>query len=139
MQEDDYTIQYEGFKLACDPKSLLYLFGMRLDYRWGFLIEAVVEQYCTFAVYGVSSVEAVHRMRQQLMQSVLGNQQDGGVAATPGYSAFIIVMPTARVIILMPTVWMQVLQIQLVQGQEAHICHVLSCASLISPTKCHHN
>lgn len=35
MQDDDYTIQYEGFKLACDPKSLLYVFGMGLDYRWG--------------------------------------------------------------------------------------------------------
>ena len=27
---------YEGgFKLVCDPKSLLYLFGMRLDYSDG--------------------------------------------------------------------------------------------------------
>jgi len=32
LQGDDYVIQYEGFKLACDPKSLLYLFGMNLDY-----------------------------------------------------------------------------------------------------------
>lgn len=32
LKEDDYTIQYDGFKLACDPKSLLYLFGMSLDY-----------------------------------------------------------------------------------------------------------
>lgn len=23
---------YEGVKLVCDPKSLLYLFGMELDY-----------------------------------------------------------------------------------------------------------
>jgi iron-sulfur cluster assembly protein len=30
---DDYVMAYDGFKLACDPKSLLYLFGMRLDYR----------------------------------------------------------------------------------------------------------
>lgn len=30
---DDYIINYEGgFRLVCDPKSLLYLFGMSLDY-----------------------------------------------------------------------------------------------------------
>ena len=30
---DDYVVSYDdGFKLVCDPKSLLYLFGMRLDY-----------------------------------------------------------------------------------------------------------
>lgn len=27
---DDYTMDYEGFKLVVDPKSLLYLFGMNL-------------------------------------------------------------------------------------------------------------
>jgi iron-sulfur cluster assembly protein len=32
-QEDDYIVEYDGgFRLACDPKSLLYLFGMSLDY-----------------------------------------------------------------------------------------------------------
>ena len=31
--EDDYVISYpEGFRLACDSKSLLYLFGLELDY-----------------------------------------------------------------------------------------------------------
>lgn len=47
LQADDYIVEYDGgFKLACDPKSLLYLFGMKLDYsdaligggfnfRWG--------------------------------------------------------------------------------------------------------
>lgn len=30
---DDYTFTYpDGFRLVCDPKSLLYLFGMHLDY-----------------------------------------------------------------------------------------------------------
>jgi iron-sulfur cluster assembly protein len=33
LQEDDYIVEYDGgFRLACDPKSLLYLFGMNLDY-----------------------------------------------------------------------------------------------------------
>eukprot|EP00775_Hariotina_reticulata_P006062 gene6062-6300_t len=32
LKGDDYVIQFDGFKLACDPKSLLYLFGMNLDY-----------------------------------------------------------------------------------------------------------
>lgn len=34
IKEDDYVISYdsEDFKLVIDPKSLLYLFGMRLDY-----------------------------------------------------------------------------------------------------------
>lgn len=34
LKDDDYVIEYEGgaFKMACDPKSLLYLFGMHLDY-----------------------------------------------------------------------------------------------------------
>lgn len=26
------VMEYDGFKLVCDPKSLLYLFGMKLDY-----------------------------------------------------------------------------------------------------------
>lgn len=25
-------MEYDGFKLVCDPKSLLYLFGMKLDF-----------------------------------------------------------------------------------------------------------
>ncbi|KAE8673956.1 Iron-sulfur assembly protein IscA [Hibiscus syriacus] len=29
---DDSVIQYEGFTIVCDPKSLLFLFGMQLDY-----------------------------------------------------------------------------------------------------------
>jgi len=30
---DDMVMEYDGgFKLVCDPKSLLYLFGMQLDY-----------------------------------------------------------------------------------------------------------
>ncbi|KAF8066196.1 hypothetical protein HT031_002518 [Scenedesmus sp. PABB004] len=32
LAADDYVIQHEGFKLAVDPKSLLYLFGLRLDF-----------------------------------------------------------------------------------------------------------
>jgi iron-sulfur cluster assembly accessory protein len=26
------VMEHEGFRLVCDPQSLLYLFGMRLDY-----------------------------------------------------------------------------------------------------------
>ncbi|KAL1202626.1 Iron-sulfur assembly protein IscA [Cardamine amara subsp. amara] len=29
---DDSTIEYEGFTIVCDPKSMLFLFGMQLDY-----------------------------------------------------------------------------------------------------------
>ena len=29
---DDSIIEYNGFVIVCDPKSLLFLFGMQLDY-----------------------------------------------------------------------------------------------------------
>ncbi|OMO55932.1 FeS cluster biogenesis [Corchorus capsularis] len=29
---DDSLIEYNGFTIVCDPKSLLFLFGMQLDY-----------------------------------------------------------------------------------------------------------
>ncbi|KAJ0237595.1 Iron-sulfur assembly protein IscA [Hirschfeldia incana] len=29
---DDSTIEYQGFAIVCDPKSMLFLFGMQLDY-----------------------------------------------------------------------------------------------------------
>ncbi|CAK9320299.1 unnamed protein product [Citrullus colocynthis] len=29
---DDSIIEYDGFVIVCDPKSLLFLFGMQLDY-----------------------------------------------------------------------------------------------------------
>ncbi|XP_011021949.1 PREDICTED: iron-sulfur assembly protein IscA, chloroplastic-like [Populus euphratica] len=29
---DDSIIEYNGFAIVCDPKSLLFLFGMQLDY-----------------------------------------------------------------------------------------------------------
>uniref|UniRef100_M8BUA9 FeS cluster biogenesis domain-containing protein n=1 Tax=Aegilops tauschii TaxID=37682 RepID=M8BUA9_AEGTA len=29
---DDSVIEYEGFTIVCDPKSLLFMFGMELDY-----------------------------------------------------------------------------------------------------------
>ncbi|KAJ8769521.1 hypothetical protein K2173_005124 [Erythroxylum novogranatense] len=29
---DDSVIEYNGFVIVCDPKSLLFLFGMQLDY-----------------------------------------------------------------------------------------------------------
>mmetsp|Transcript_10055 Transcript_10055/g.30105 ORF Transcript_10055/g.30105 Transcript_10055/m.30105 type:complete len:167 (+) Transcript_10055:236-736(+) len=33
VKEEDEVMQYDGgFRLVCDPKSLLYLFGMRLDW-----------------------------------------------------------------------------------------------------------
>jgi iron-sulfur cluster assembly protein len=32
IQEHDAVYDYEGFKVVCDPKSLLYLYGLVLDY-----------------------------------------------------------------------------------------------------------
>lgn len=33
IAKDDLVVEYDGgFRLVCDPKSLLYLFGMQLDY-----------------------------------------------------------------------------------------------------------
>ena len=33
VRPEDMVMEYDGgFKLVCDPKSGLYLFGMRLDY-----------------------------------------------------------------------------------------------------------
>ena len=33
VQSDDCVMEFaEGFRLVCDPKSLLYLFGMTLDH-----------------------------------------------------------------------------------------------------------
>jgi iron-sulfur cluster assembly protein len=32
IRSDDHVYDYEGFKVVCDPKSLLYLYGLVLDY-----------------------------------------------------------------------------------------------------------
>ena len=32
ISESDQVFDYEGFKIVCDPKSLLYLYGLVLDY-----------------------------------------------------------------------------------------------------------
>lgn len=32
VRSDDEVYDYNGFKVVCDPKSLLYLYGMVLDY-----------------------------------------------------------------------------------------------------------
>ncbi|EFJ24760.1 hypothetical protein SELMODRAFT_173619 [Selaginella moellendorffii] len=32
VRSDDSVMEQEGFTMVCDPKSLLYLFGMQLDY-----------------------------------------------------------------------------------------------------------
>ncbi|CAM8908506.1 unnamed protein product [Rhodiola kirilowii] len=29
---DDSIIEYNGFTIVCDPKSLVFIFGMQLDY-----------------------------------------------------------------------------------------------------------
>ena len=35
VRDDDNVMTYEdAFQLVCDSKSLLYLFGLRLDYRY---------------------------------------------------------------------------------------------------------
>lgn len=32
IRSDDEVFDYEGFKVVCDPKSLLYIYGLVLDY-----------------------------------------------------------------------------------------------------------
>ncbi|MEM7773301.1 MAG: iron-sulfur cluster assembly accessory protein [Cyanobacteria bacterium P01_A01_bin.37] len=32
VRENDEIFDYEGFKVVCDPKSMLYLYGLVLDY-----------------------------------------------------------------------------------------------------------
>lgn len=32
IRDDDQISNYEGFKVVCDPKSLLYIYGLVLDY-----------------------------------------------------------------------------------------------------------
>ncbi len=32
IRDDDEVFDYEGFQIICDPKSLLYLYGLMLDY-----------------------------------------------------------------------------------------------------------
>ncbi|MDY6936140.1 MAG: iron-sulfur cluster assembly accessory protein [Cyanobacteriota bacterium] len=32
IDEKDEVFDYDGFKLVCDPKSMLYLYGLLLDY-----------------------------------------------------------------------------------------------------------
>jgi iron-sulfur cluster assembly protein len=32
IREDDEVYDYNGFRIVCDPKSLLYIYGMQLDY-----------------------------------------------------------------------------------------------------------
>ncbi|MGJ3245902.1 MAG: HesB/IscA family protein [Elainellaceae cyanobacterium] len=32
VRETDEVFDYQGFKVVCDPKSMLYLYGLMLDY-----------------------------------------------------------------------------------------------------------
>ncbi len=32
IRENDEVFDYDGFKIVCDPKSILYLYGLMLDY-----------------------------------------------------------------------------------------------------------
>ncbi|MCU0523277.1 MAG: iron-sulfur cluster assembly accessory protein [Elainella sp. Prado103] len=32
IRENDEVFDYDGFKVVCDPKSMLYLYGLMLDY-----------------------------------------------------------------------------------------------------------
>ena len=32
VRDDDKVFDYDGFKIICDPKSILYLYGLVLDY-----------------------------------------------------------------------------------------------------------
>ena len=42
----DSVMHYEGFKLVCDAKSLLYLFGMSLDYSNALIGEINLACFC---------------------------------------------------------------------------------------------
>ena len=33
VRENDQVFDYDGFKIICDPKSMLYLYGLVLDYN----------------------------------------------------------------------------------------------------------
>lgn len=33
VRDDDEVFDYDGFKIVCDPKSMLYLYGLMLDYN----------------------------------------------------------------------------------------------------------
>ncbi len=46
---DDAVMEYaDGFQLVCDPKSLLYLFGMELDYSDALIGKCpVIRHYAT--------------------------------------------------------------------------------------------
>lgn len=33
IRKDDEVFDYEGFQVICDPKSMLYLYGLMLDYN----------------------------------------------------------------------------------------------------------
>ncbi|HEY9816624.1 MAG: iron-sulfur cluster assembly accessory protein [Leptolyngbya sp. DLM2.Bin15] len=33
IQETDEVFDYDGFQVVCDPKSMLYLYGLMLDYN----------------------------------------------------------------------------------------------------------
>ena len=45
----DSVMHYEGFKLVCDAKSLLYLFGMSLDYSNALIGETDFACFCWLA------------------------------------------------------------------------------------------
>lgn len=32
VRDNDQVFDYDGFKIVCDPKSMLYLYGLMLDY-----------------------------------------------------------------------------------------------------------
>jgi iron-sulfur cluster assembly protein len=33
IRQDDEVFDYDGFQVVCDPKSMLYLYGLMLDYN----------------------------------------------------------------------------------------------------------
>ena len=33
VRDNDEVFDYDGFKIVCDPKSMLYLYGLMLDYN----------------------------------------------------------------------------------------------------------
>jgi iron-sulfur cluster assembly protein len=33
VRDNDQVFDYDGFKIVCDPKSMLYLYGLVLDYN----------------------------------------------------------------------------------------------------------
>jgi len=66
VSDDDNVMSYDGaFQLVCDSKSLLYLFGLRLDYRCG-ACSCLTQRGGTASFTGCSSPCSTHALSTPL-------------------------------------------------------------------------